>query len=150
MARGIARVTLVGRLVADPELRQTAGGTSVCQMRVAVNSSQKDASGQWVEKPSFFDVVVYGAPAENCARFLSKGRQVAVDGRLDQRSWEAQDGSKRSKVEIIADYVEFIGQGGEPRETREPVHRGGNQPARDVPAQDDFRDIDFGGDDIPF
>lgn len=148
MARGIARVTLVGRLTRDPELRQTAGGTSVCQMGVAVNSSAKDASGQWVEKPSFFDVVVYGAAAENCHRYLTKGRQVAVDGRLDQRSWDAQDGSKRSKVEIIADYVEFIGgQGGE---TREPAFRGGAQPAAGPAAQDDFRDIDFGGDDIPF
>jgi single-strand DNA-binding protein len=148
MARGIARVTLVGRLVQDPELRQTAGGTAVCQLRVVVNSSQKDPSGQWVEKPSFFDVVVYGAPAENAARYLSKGRQVAVDGRLDQRSWEAQDGSKRSKVEIIADYVEFIGSPS--GETREPASRGGNQAPRDAAPQDDFRDIDFGGDDIPF
>jgi single-strand DNA-binding protein len=148
MARGIAHVTLVGNLTRDPELRQTPGGTSVCQLGVAVNSSYKDSSGQWVEKPNFFDVVVWGAQGENCARYLSKGRQVAVDGRLDQRSWDAQDGTKRSKVEIVADMVMFIGgQGGEPRE---PVLRGGAQPAADPAAQDDFRDIDFGGDDIPF
>jgi single-strand DNA-binding protein len=148
MARGIAHVTLVGNLTRDPELRQTPGGTPVCQLGVAVNSSYKDSSGQWMEKPNFFDVVVWGTQGENCAKYLAKGRQVAVDGRLDQRSWDAQDGTKRSKVEIIADTVMFIGgQGGE---TREPVARSNAQPASDAPAQDDFRDIDFGGDDIPF
>jgi single-strand DNA-binding protein len=147
MARGIAHVTLVGNLTRDPELRQTPSGTSVCQLGVAVNSSYKDSSGQWVEKPNFFDVVVWGVQGENCARYLSKGRQVAVDGRLDQRSWEAQDGTKRSKVEIVADTVMFIGGQTEPRE---PAYRGGTQPSGDVAAQDDFRDIDFGGDDIPF
>jgi len=149
MARGFARVTLVGNLTRDPELRQTPGGTSVCQFGVAVGRRYKDNSGQWVDKASFFDVVVWGQQGENCAQYLSKGREVAVDGRLDQRSWDAQDGSKRSKVEIIAETVVFLGgQGGEPRE---PGHRGGAQPARETAAaQDDFRDIDFGGDDIPF
>jgi single-strand DNA-binding protein len=147
MARGIAHVTLVGNLTRDPELRQTPSGTSVCQLGVAVNSSYKDSSGQWVEKPNFFDVVVWGAQGENCARYLSKGRQIAVDGRLDQRSWEAQDGGKRSKVEIIAETVMFIGG---QSEAREPALRGGAQAAPDATAQDDFRDIDFGGDDIPF
>jgi single-strand DNA-binding protein len=147
MARGIAHVTLVGNLTRDPELRQTPNGTSVCQLGVAVNSSYKDGSGQWVEKPNFFDVVVWGAQGENCAKYLSKGRQIAVDGRLDQRSWEAQDGGKRSKVEIIADVVMFIGG---QNETREPVSRGGAEPAPGAAAHDDFRDIDFGGDDIPF
>ena len=88
-----------------------------------------------------------GTQGENCARYLSKGRQVAVDGRLDQRCWEAQDGTKRSKVEIIADTVMFIGG---QSETREPVVPGRAQPRPDAAAQDDFRDIDFGGDDIPF
>lgn len=147
MARGIAHVTLVGNLTRDPELRQTPSGTSVCQLGVAVNSSYKDSSGQWVEKPNFFDVVVWGSQGENCAKYLSKGRQIAVDGRLDQRSWEAQDGGKRSKVEVIADTVMFIGG---QSETREPVARGGAQSGSDAAAQDDFRDIDFGADDIPF
>jgi single-strand DNA-binding protein len=149
MARGFARVMLVGNLTRDPELRQTPAGTSVCQFGVAVGRRYKDGSGQWVDKASFFDVVVWGQQGENCAQYLSKGRQVAVDGRLEQRSYDAQDGSKRSKVEIIAENVVFVG--GQPGgETREPVQRGGNQPAHDTAAQDDFRDIDFGGDDIPF
>ncbi len=97
MARGIAHVTLVGNLTRDPELRQTPNGASVCQLGVAVNSSYKDASGQWVEKPNYFDVVVWGTQGENCARYLTKGRQIAVDGRLDQRSWEAQDGTQEKQ-----------------------------------------------------
>ena len=147
MARSFARVVIAGNLTRDHELRQIPSGTSVCQFGVAVNRSYKDASGQWAEKTSFFDVVVWGGQGESCARFLSKGRQVSIDGRLEQRSYDAQDGTKRSKVEIIADNVVFQGT---PGETREPVSRGGEQPARDTAPHDDFRDIDFGGDDIPF
>jgi single-strand DNA-binding protein len=151
MARGIAHVTLVGNLTRDPELRQTPSGKSVCQLGVAVGSSYKDAAGEWVEKSSFFDVVVWGAQGENCARYLAKGNQVAVDGRLDQRSWEAQDGAKRSKVEIIADQVVFPsrgGGGGGGGEDRPAAQR----PSREPAAKDrDFKDIDFGDeDDIPF
>jgi single-strand DNA-binding protein len=146
MARSFARVVLAGNLTRDPELRQTPNGTSVCQFGVAVNRSYKDASGQWAERTSFFDVVVWGGQGESCARYLSKGRQVTVDGRLEQRSYDAQDGSKRSKVEIIADNVVFQGTPGEPRE---PVYRSGGPSVPDT-TQDDFRDIDFGGDDIPF
>jgi single-strand DNA-binding protein len=152
MARGIAHVTLVGNLTRDPDLRQLPSGSSVCELGVAVNSSYKDSSGQWVEKPNYFDVKVFGAQAENVARYLSKGRQVAVDGRLDQRSWEAQDGSKRSKVEIVADTVMFLGgqgaQGGQGGAEERPAYT----PARNLePADKDFKDIDFGDDDdIPF
>ena len=147
MARGIAHVTLVGNLTRDPELRQTPSGKSVCQLGVAVGSSYKDASGEWVEKSSFFDVVVWGAQGENCARYLTKGNQVAVDGRLDQRSWEAQDGAKRSKVEIIADQVVFPSRGGGGGEDRPAAAR----PPREQSKDRDFKDIDFGDeDDIPF
>ncbi|MCZ7665054.1 MAG: single-stranded DNA-binding protein [Thermoleophilia bacterium] len=150
MGRDIARVTLVGRLSRDPELRQTPNGTSVCTLGVAAGHRYKDGSGQWVDKTSFFDVIVWGAQGENSARYLSKGRQVAIDGRLDQRSWEAQDGSKRSKVEVVADTVVFLGSPGDGGSGG--GSRGGFTPARDAqPADDDFKDIDFGGeDDIPF
>lgn len=147
MARSFARVVIAGNLTRDPELRQTPNGNSVCQFGVAVNRSYKDATGQWAERTSFFDVVVWGPQGENCAKYLSKGRQVTIDGRLEQRSYDAQDGSKRSKVEVIAENVVFQGS---PGDAREPVARGGLRPEPDAAAQDDFRDIDFGGDDIPF
>src|SRR5437588_13111871 len=110
MAGNINRVVLVGNLTRDPELRHTPSGTPVCSLRVAVNTRRKDESGQWVDKPNYFDVTVWGQQGENCAQYLSKGRPVAIDGRLEWREWEAQDGSgKRQAVEIVADSVQFLG-----------------------------------------
>jgi len=106
----INRVTLVGNLTRDPELRTTPNGKSVCTLGLAVNERYKNDTGEWVEKPNYFDIVVWGAQAENCSQYLSKGRQIAVDGRLSYRNWEAQDGSKRSKVEVVANTVQFLGQ----------------------------------------
>ena len=145
----INRVVLVGNLTKDPELRHTPSGTSVCKLRLAVNSRQKDAAtGEWGEKPNYFDVTVWGNQGENCAKFLSKGRPVGVDGRLDWREWEAQDGSKRQAVEIIADTVQFLGSRGD-------GDGGGAGQQQYVPAGDIAADrSDFGpsstDDDIPF
>jgi single-strand DNA-binding protein len=151
-ASNINRVTLTGNLTKDPELRSTPSGTSICKLRIAVNSRRKDASGQWIDKPNYFDVTVWGAQGENCAQYLQKGRGVAVDGRLDWREWDATDGSgKRQAVEIIADTVQFLGGGGD--------GGGGNghrfTPESDVPADtSDFAPAPAGGgvgdDDIPF
>ena len=106
----INRVILTGNLTADPELSTIPSGTSVCRLRLAVNRRYKDqSSGEWSEKPNFFDIKVWGAQGENCAQYLSKGRPVAVDGRLEWSEWEAQDGGKRSKVEVVADTVQFLG-----------------------------------------
>jgi single-strand DNA-binding protein len=143
-------VVITGNLTRDPELRTTPNGTSVCKLRVAVNSRRKDASsGEWVDKPNYFDVTVWGAQGENCATYLSKGRPVAVDGRLDWREWEAQDGSKRQAVEIIANSVQFLG-------SRSDAPSGnGIQASSDVPADtSDFEGEKTGvgskDDDIPF
>ncbi len=109
MASNINRVVLVGNLTRDPELRHTPSGTAVCKLRIAVNTRQKDgATGEWGDKPNYFDVTVWGSQGENCAQYLAKGRPVGIDGRLDWREWE-QDGMKRQAVEIIADNVQFIG-----------------------------------------
>ena len=140
----INRVVLVGNLTKDPELRTTGGGTSVCKLRIAVNTRRKDETGQWVDKPNYFDVTVWGNQAESCAQYLSKGRPVGVDGRLDWREWEAQDGTKRQAVEIVADSVQFLGGRGE---------TGGDEP-QFVPAGAASDKSDFGSgpadDDIPF
>ncbi len=110
MAENINRVTITGNLTMDPELRQTPSGTPVCTLRVAVNGRRKDQSGQWVDKPNYFNVIVWGAQGQNCANFLSKGRPVAVDGRLDWREWQEKDtGNKRQTIEIVADTVQFLG-----------------------------------------
>jgi len=105
----INRVVLVGNLTRDPELRHTPAGTPVCSLRIAVNSRRRDESGAWVDKPNYFDVSVFGNQAESCAQYLSKGRPVGIDGRLDWREWDAQDGTKRQAVQIIAESVQFLG-----------------------------------------
>jgi single-strand DNA-binding protein len=108
MAGDINRVTLVGRLTRDPELRHLPSGSAVLQLGLAVNGRQKDDAGNWTDKPNFFDVKVFGNQAEMLSQHLSKGRRVGIDGRLDWSSWEAQDGSKRSKVEVVASTVQFL------------------------------------------
>lgn len=110
MAESINRWLGTGNLTRDPELRQTGGGTSVCNLRIAVNSRVK-VQGEWTDKPNYFDVAIFGAQADACARFLAKGRPVAIDGRLDWREWEGQDGQKRQAVQIIADSVQFLNSG---------------------------------------
>jgi single-strand DNA-binding protein len=142
-------VVITGNLTRDPELRSLPSGTSVCKLRVAVNSRRKDSdSGEWVDKPNYFDVTVWGAQGENCATYLSKGRPVAIDGRLEWREWEGQDGNKRQAVDIIANNVQFLG-------SREGGSQGnGFEPKSDVPADtSDFVEAGAGGkadDDIPF
>ena len=108
MAGDINRVTLVGRLTRDPELRHLPSGSPVLQLGVACNGRQKDEAGNWTDKPNFFDVKVFGNQAEMLSQHLAKGRRIGIDGRLDWSSWEAQDGSKRSKVEIVAFQVQFL------------------------------------------
>jgi len=162
-ASNVNVVVITGNLTKDPELRSTNSGTSVCEMRVAVNSRRKDQSGQWVDKPNYFDVVVFGAQGENCANYLSRGRPLAVEGRLDWREWEAKDGGKRQAVQIIANSVQFLGSrdgGGPPNgnggggggQQQQPQQSYSPQQS-DVPADEsDFGPVSTGGqeDDIPF
>ena len=161
MAENINRVTITGNLTTEPELRHTPSGTAVCTLRVAVNGRRKDQSGQWVDKPNYFNVTVWGAQGENCNNYLSKGRPVAVDGRLDWREWEAKDGSnKRQTVEIVADTVQFLGSrdGSAPGGGQNGGGGAGFVGQSDVPADtSDFASAPGGGggggaadDDIPF
>jgi single-strand DNA-binding protein len=155
-ASNINRVVLTGNLTSDPELRSLPSGTSVCKLRVAVNTRRKGASGDWEDKPNYFDVTVWGAQGENCARYLSKGRPVAIDGRLEWREWEAQDGNKRQAVDIVADTVQFLGG----RDDAGGQSSGGFTPRSDIPVDtNDFapvggngspRQSDPADDDIPF
>jgi single-strand DNA-binding protein len=163
-ASNVNVVVITGNLTKDPELRSTGGGTSVCEMRVAVNSRRKNGqTGQWEDKPNYFDVVVFGAQGENCANYLSRGRPLAVEGRLDWREWEAKDGGKRQAVQIVANSVQFLGSrdgGGAPNgngggQQQQPQQQ--QQPyspqQSDVPADEsDFGPVSTGGaeDDIPF
>ena len=144
MAANINRVVLVGNLTRDPELRHTPGGTPVCNLGIAVNGRRRDESGQWVDKPNFFRISVFGNQAENCAQYLSKGRPVGIDGKLRWREWEAKDGGgKRESVEIVADSVQFLGSRGDGDGGNQFVPAGaGSESSADFPSSTD--------DDIPF
>lgn len=109
MPSNINHVVLTGRLTSDPELRALPSGSSVCELRLAVNIRRRDASGEWGERPNFFDVVVYGGRGESVARHLHKGRPVAIDGRLDWREWETEDGRMAQAVRVVANTVQFLG-----------------------------------------
>lgn len=106
-------VVLTGNLTRDPELDHLPGsGTAVCEVRLAVNGRRKDGNtGEWVDKPNYFDVTVFGGRGEAIAEHLAKGSALGVEGRLDWREWEAKDGSgKRQSVKIIANNVQFLGR----------------------------------------
>ena len=152
-ATNINRVIITGNLTRDPELRSTGSGMSVCSLRIASNTRRKDnQSGEWVDKANYFDVTVWGRQGENAAQYLSKGRPVAIDGRLEWREWQDKDsGQKRQAVEIVADNVQFLSAG-----EQGGGNSGGFTPRSDVPVStDDFAPVGGGNsaaadDDIPF
>lgn len=112
MARSVNQVILMGNLTRDPETRQTPNGQSVTSFSLALNRSYKDQSGEWQEATDYIDVVAWGPLGERVAQYVTKGRRVLVQGRLQSRAWE-QDGQKRSKVEVQANDVTFLDGRGE-------------------------------------
>lgn len=98
-------VTVVGNVTRDPELRFTSSGQALASFGLAVNRRWQNRNNEWEESTSFFDVTCWAQMAENVAESVPKGARIIVTGRLDQRSWETQEGDKRSKVEIIADEI---------------------------------------------
>ena len=145
----INTVAITGNLTRDPELKKFDDGGAVCKIRVANNGRKKEGD-QWVDAPNYFDVVIWGRQGEATAEYCSKGRKVAVTGKLRWREWESQDGSKRQSVEIHADTVAFIGsqkdqdqsqgqQDGDcaPAGTAAATGDGGFQPAPTATSPDD-------------
>jgi single-strand DNA-binding protein len=108
MPADLNRVSLVGRLTRDPELRQLPSGDGVCSIRLAVSSRARAEDGSWGDKSNYFDVTVFGRQADTAARYLSKGRRIGVDGRLSWREWQAQDGTRRQSVEVVAGDLFFL------------------------------------------
>ena len=145
MPQNINIVALVGNLTKDPELRHTPSGTAVTTLRVAVNDRVKRGE-EWTDAAYYFDVTVWGRTAENCAQYLAKGRPVGVQGKLTWREWDAQDGSKRQSVEVVADNIQFLG-------SRDGGGGGGDQqfvPQGAAQSKDDFPAAATADDDIPF
>jgi len=113
MAASLNKVLLMGNLTRDPELRYIPSGAAVANFTLAVNRVYKDNAGEKKEEASFIRVVVWGKMAEVCGEYLAKGRPVLVEGRLKSRTWEAQDGQKRSALDVVATNVQFVGTRGE-------------------------------------
>lgn len=145
-------VILTGRLGRDPESRTTQSGTTVCTLSVATDEREKDRDGNWVKRPEWHRVVCFGKVAENVARYLEKGRQLSVQGRLRTNKWQDRDGVDRWTTEILAHHIEFLGGGNN-------SGNGGNdrRDDRGRGRDDHHSDYDDGGaaydgpdDDIPF
>lgn len=158
MARSFNQVILMGNLTRDPELRTIPSGQSVCSFSLALNRSYKGSDGNWQEATDYIDVVAWGPLGERVAQYLSKGRPCLVNGRLQSRSWE-QDGQKRSKVEVVAQDVTFLGGRNESGDGGGSGYSGGSNDSgsKSAPAkkQDDIVIEDIGDepinlDDIPF
>jgi len=148
----VNKVILVGNLGADPELKYTPSNRPVCNLSVATNEVWKDKSGQKQEKTEWHRVNVWGEQAENCSKFLAKGRSVYVEGRLQTRSWDDKEGKKRYSTEVVAERVVFLGGPGPGAEGNAGGGRGKrwSEEASSSSAADAPPAPPPGDDDIPF
>jgi single-strand DNA-binding protein len=153
---GVNKVILVGNLGKDPEVRYTPGGQAVANFTIATNEAWTDKQGQKQERTEWHRIVVWGKTAENCGEYLSKGRQVYIEGRLQTREWTNKEGAKQYTTEIVANQVLFL-QGGERGQGRGAGRSTGAAPADDFGAPPPGMDESSGGgvpktteDDIPF
>lgn len=142
----INKATITGNITRDPELRQTQGGTSVLTIGVAVNDRRKNQqTGEWEDYPNFIDCTIFGNRATGVAPHLEKGMKVAIEGKLNQSRWQADDGTNRSKIEIIVDEIEFMSRQ-QGQTTSKPVqqqqqqftHQAAQQPMQQQPQPQQF------------
>lgn len=146
---GVNKVIIVGRLGADPEVRTVGNGGTVTRLSVATSENWVDKEGQKQERTEWHKIVVWGKLAEICGKHLSKGRQVYLEGRLQTRSWEDQQGQKRYSTEIVANTVQFLGAANERSESS--YSRGGDSQSNDFGSQDFGPEPSFdSSEEIPF
>jgi single-strand DNA-binding protein len=144
MASDLNKATIIGRLTRDPELRYTQSGTSVCSFSIANNRTYV-AGGEKKEQVSYFNCVAWAKTGEVIAEYCKKGQRIGIEGRLQQRSWDDQEGKKRQTVEIVVDNFQFLS----------PPSEGGGRPTPDMPAAPSSdpapnTDNPFSDEDIPF
>ncbi len=106
----VNKVTLIGNLGADPEVRSTPSGITVCSLRVATSRRRKGDNGEWTDETEWHSAVCFGKTAENVGKFMKKGRQVYIDGRLQTRKWQDREGTDRWSTEVVANEVRFLGK----------------------------------------
>jgi single-strand DNA-binding protein len=144
---GINKVILVGRLGADPEMKTVGQGQTVTRLNVATSESWMGKDGQKQEKTEWHRITVWGKLAEICGKHLSKGRQVYVEGKLQTRSWEDQQGQKKYATEVVASTVQFLGASGERTTSQGNQSSNSNQDFQDFGPEPSF---DQSNDEIPF
>lgn len=134
----VNRAVITGFLARDPELKATQSGTSILHFTVGVNDRvQNKQTNEWEDRPNWIDCVCFGSRAEGLSRYLHKGSKVAIEGKLRWSSWETQDGSKRSKVEITVDTLDFM-SGGNGSGSNQTVSQPAQQPANVAVADEDI------------
>lgn len=152
MAGSLNKATLIGNLTRDPETKQTTGGQTVCTFGIATNRTWKDTAGQKQEQVEYHNIVAWGKLGEICGQYLNKGKKVYIEGRLQTRDWEGQDGVKRYRTEIIAEDMIMLDRAGA------PTAGGSSKPfapsaAKSAPVNDDpglSPDDEIKVEDIPF
>jgi len=149
----VNHVILLGRLTRDAELKYTAGGQAVCKFSIAVNRRKKNGD-QWEDEANFFDIVIWGKQGETLNQYLKKGKMVAVDGELRQDRWQ-QDGQNRSKIEIVASFLQLLGGGGgqgnyQDRQGSSQQSYDGSQDSSSEASSGSRQDSSDFADDIPF
>lgn len=150
MAASFNKVLLMGNLTRDPELRYIPSGQAVCSFSVAVNRTYVSQSGEKKEEVSFIRVVVWAKRAEVCNEYLKKGSPVFVEGRLQSRSWEAQDGSKRSTIEVIAQNVQFLSRAPRAEDVAMPENEMPADEGSEMPPAKGAAQHTSGEDEVPF
>ncbi len=148
-SRGVNKVILVGNLGADPEIRYTSGGTAVANLRLATTESWTDKTGERTERTEWHRVILWGKTAETASQYLTKGKQVYIEGRLQTREWQDKDGNKKFTTEINANTMLMLGKGDG------GGGGGGGRPSRDQSESPEYAGMpDDGGsapdDDLPF
>jgi single-strand DNA-binding protein len=149
MAGSLNKAMVIGNLTRDPELRKTAGGQSVCSFSLATNRAYTDKEGNKKEEADYHNIVAWGRLADICSQYLVKGKKVYIDGRMQTRDWEGQDGVKKYRMEIVAENMIMLDRGGAPMGGSRST--GGNDEApigADEPSQTPDDEIKL--EDIPF
>jgi len=147
---GVNKAIILGNLGADPEIRYTSGGQAVSDLRIATSRRWQNKDGGQQEDTQWHRVVVWGKQAEMCKEYLSKGRQVYIEGRIQTRSWDDKEGIKRYTTEIVAQTVQFVGSRGDSRNANNRSGGGANVGSGGIPDPVASSGPSFSDDEIPF
>ena len=150
MARSLNKVMLIGNMGADPEIKYSPSGTAIANLRLATNENRKNSEGEWEEKTEWHRVVIFGKQAEFCKDYLRKGSKIYVEGRLQTRSWDDQNGQKHYMTEIVGFTMVMLDSKGQDVSSNAPEPQKGSAPAADSKPEPPGNNFPEGEDDLPF